>query len=93
MRNETKISKVGPRDAIYGQTRQHISKTYGEARKLISVFDCSHIELHLKKYKLKFTFAERNQNIPRLTPGIYLWTSSSNYLENSQRGAKIEFGF
>ena len=56
-------------EAIYGQTRQIITKTYREAQKLTSVFDCSHIVLHLKKYKLKFMFAERNQNFQSLTAG------------------------
>ena len=38
-------------------------------------------------------FAERDQNFNSLTPGSHLWTNSSNYLENSRRGAKIEFAF
>ena len=77
---------------MYGQTRQIISKTYREAKKLISVFDCSHIVLHLKKYKLTFMFAERDQNFKSLTSGSHLWTNSSNYLENLHRGLKIDFG-
>ena len=148
MRNKTEISTVWPREAIYGQTRQIISKTYREAQKLNSVIDCSHIVLHLekykikliyaernqnqesltpgshlwtnrqiisktyreaqklnslfycshivvhlKKYKIKLMYAERNQNPQRLTPVSHLWTNPSNYLENVQRGAKIDFSF
>ena len=44
------------------------------------------------KYKLKFMFAERNQNQQSLTPGSHLWTNSSNYLEK-KRGVKIDFIF
>ena len=49
VRNETKIFKVWRREAIYGQTRQIISKTYREEWKLTSVFGSSHIVLHSKK--------------------------------------------
>ena len=38
-------------------------------------------------------FVERDQNFKSSTPGNHLWTNSSNYLENLQRRAKIEFGF
>ena len=54
--------QVWQKQAIYGETRQIISKTKIETCLKTLVFDCSHIELHLKKYKLKFEFAERNQN-------------------------------
>ena len=36
-----------------------LSRELTEAQKLTSVFDCSHIVLHLKKYKLKFTTQRR----------------------------------
>ena len=88
-----KKSKVWPPEAIYGQTRLIISKTYREEWKLTSVFDCSHIVLHLIKYKLKFMFAERNKNQQSLTPESHLWTNFSNYLEKLQSGVKIDFSF
>ena len=93
MRNETKISKVWSPESIYGQTRQIISKTYREELKLTSVFDCSHIVLHLIKNKFKFMFAERNKNWQSLIPGSHIWTNSSNYLEILQRGLKIDCTF
>ena len=38
-------------------------------------------------------FAEREKNFNSLTPGSHLKANSSNYLENLQRGPKIEFAF
>ena len=38
-------------------------------------------------------FVERDQNFNSFTARSHLWTNSSNYLENLQRGAKIEFAF
>ena len=38
-------------------------------------------------------FVERNKNQQSLTPWSHLWTNSSNYLENLQRGVKIDFSF
>ena len=38
-------------------------------------------------------FAERNKNQQSLIPGSHLWTNPSNYLENLQRGVKIDCTF
>ena len=50
------------KQVIYGETRQITSETKTETYLKTSGFYCSHIMLHLTKYKLKLEFAERNQN-------------------------------
>ena len=57
-----KIFKVWQKQVIFRQIRQIISETKTEIYLKTSDFNCRHIAVHLKKYKLKFEFAERNQN-------------------------------
>ena len=69
--------------------RQIISESYREAQKLNLIFDCSHIVLHLKKYKIKLMSAERNQNQESLTPGRHLWTNRPNISKSYREAQKL----
>ena len=47
----------------------------------------------LKKIEVDIYVHGSRPNFLKFAPGSHLWTNSSNYLENLQKGVKIDFSF